>query len=129
MLLLAVQLTGLLLHLCHTVKTMPRGAPLAPGDLQAANVTLHWLKKHRVVVSPTALHGWMEQTSPACAAASVAGAVQGLLNARGGNCSAERRLSQADAVEVRVYSHSACWCSVTSVCSMCRAVLASHTSG
>lgn len=81
-----------------------RGAPLAPADLQAANVQLPWLKNQQLVVSATALRGWVEQTSPACAAASVAGAIQGLLDTQEGYGSVDRRLNQADALQASLLS-------------------------
>ena len=81
-----------------------RGAPLAPADLQAANVQLPWLKNQQLVVSATAMRGWVEQTSPACAAASVAGAIQGLLDNREGPSSLDRRLNQADALQASLLS-------------------------
>ena len=81
-----------------------------PGDLDAstprAYIEFRGLQQtcrdYQLVISPTAQH-WLEQTGPACAAASAAGAIQGLLRCQEGGGAADAKVKQEDALEVPTY--------------------------
>lgn len=93
-----------------------QGQPFSPGDLDTSTprttVRFEGLQRqcrdYQLVLSPTARH-WLEQAGPACAAASAAGAIQGLLRCQRAEGAAEAKLKQEDALEVPFSSSRLCW--------------------
>lgn len=85
------------------------GIPLSPWDLPSGiSPGEVGISKQNLIWSPVARLGWIEQASPACAAASVAGALNGLLHvpqlATDPNLSrdqAQRIFAQKHVIEVR----------------------------
>ena len=83
------------------------GQRFPPGDLDTSTprttVRFEGLQRqcrdYQLVLCPTARH-WLEQDGPACAAASAAGAIQGLLRCQEADGAAEAKLKQEDALEV-----------------------------
>ena len=86
-----------------------------PGDLDVDTVFLStWYERkqlpsrdYQLVVSPPAQH-WVKRTGEASAAASAAGAIQGLLRCQAANGAVAVTLKQEDALGVRQFISSQC---------------------
>ena len=58
------------------------------------------MSTYRLDASPCAVAGWVDQTSPACAAAVVAGAINAIVPSKDNAKPSSRRFSQEDVLEV-----------------------------
>jgi hypothetical protein len=105
-----VQVVGCITR-CILVSAQPKPSgmggthPLAPGDLPGVSSSQIGITDEIMVISRPAQMGWIEQVSPACAAASVAGALNGLLSFQSAKTvkreDQTRPVSQADVLKVR----------------------------